>query len=139
MSAITTEESTVAVKTRELCQTIVDLPEFQGIRSRIEAFLADDAARGLYDTLNVKGQMLQQKQQMGMPLSDDEISDFEKHRDQLLANSVVVAFLDAQKEMGAIQDSIYKRVSKTFELGRMPTEDDLSDGSCCGNSGCGCH
>lgn len=124
-------------KTRELCQSIVDGPEVLSIRRRIDAFMADVAARGQYETLMSKGNALHQKQHNGENLDGAEIADFEKHRDELLKNPTASDFLDAQEELQAIQHTIQRQVSKTFELGRVPTEADLAEGSC--GHGCGCH
>jgi len=124
-------------KTQELCQTIIAEPEMISIRSRIDTFLADASARGQYETLMGMGQALQEKQQHGQPLAPAEISDFEKSRESLLANPVARGFLDAQEEIHEIQHSIQKKISKTLELGRLPTAEDLEEGSC--GHGCGCH
>jgi len=124
-------------KTRELCQTIIDQPEMISIRKRIDTFLSDPGARGQYEAVMNKGQALQEKQARSQPLESAEIADFEKHRDALLKNSVARGFLDAQEELHKLQHSIQKQVSKTLELGRVPGEDDLSEGSC--GQGCSCH
>lgn len=133
---MTTEDSPVLQKTRELCQTIVEQPNMRAIRQRIDAFMADEAARGQYDSLMGKGQALQNKQQQGLPLSGEEIDEFEKHREALLNNPVARGFLDAQQELHEVQHSVHRYISKTLELGRMPTEEDLAEGSC--GSGCSC-
>lgn len=124
-------------KTQELCQTIIAEPEMISIRSRIDTFLADTSARGQYETLMGMGQALQEKQQHGQTLAPAEISDFEKSRESLLANPVARGFLDAQEKLHEIQHSIQKKISKTLELGRLPTAEDLEEGSC--GHGCGCH
>ena len=131
------EETPVLRKTKELCQAILDEPSMRSVRQRIDAFIGDEKARAQYDSLMAKGQALQQKQQASMPLSGEEISDFEQHREELLKNPVARGFLDAQEELHQVQESINQYVNKTLELGRMPTEDDLGGGSC--GSGCGCH
>lgn len=133
----TVEETPVLQKTRELCQTLLDQPMMQSIRQRIDTFMGDSNSRSQYENLVNKGQALEQKQQMSMPLSQDEIADFEKQREALLQNPVARGFLDAQEELHEVQQTIHKYVNKTLELGRMPTEDDLGGGSC--GSGCGCH
>jgi len=130
-------DSLITQKTRELCQTIVDQPEFDDIRKRIDTFMADEGAKLQYQLVMEKGEMLQHKQQMGLPMTADEITDFEKNRDALVNNPVARDFLDAQQAMQKVQESVGQYVSKTFELGRAPTEDDFSSGSC--GSGCGCH
>ena len=132
-----TEETVVIQKTRELCQALLDQPEVRSMRQKMETFLADDATRGQYDSLMVKGQMLQQKQQSGAPLEAGEITDFEQLRESFLKNPVARGFLDAQEEMQKLQQSVTQYVTKTFELGRVPEESDLDSGSC--GQGCGCH
>ncbi|HVV72584.1 MAG TPA: YlbF family regulator [Verrucomicrobiae bacterium] len=132
----TLEETPVTQKTKELCQTILDQPNMRSIRQRIDAFMADDKARAQYDGVVEKGQALQQKQQLSMPLSGEEIADFEQQRDALLQNPVARDFMDAQEELHDVQHSIQKYVNKTLELGRLPTEQDLSSGGC--GNGCGC-
>jgi cell fate (sporulation/competence/biofilm development) regulator YlbF (YheA/YmcA/DUF963 family) len=124
-------------KTRELCQTIVDQPEMTSIRRRIDTFLADAGARSQYETLMSKGNALHEKQHNGQTLDGVEIADFEKHRDALLKNPAVTGFLDAQEELHQLQHSIQKQVSKTLELGRVPTEADIEEDSC--GHGCGCN
>jgi cell fate (sporulation/competence/biofilm development) regulator YlbF (YheA/YmcA/DUF963 family) len=135
--ALTIEETPITRKTRELCQTILDEPSLQALRQRIHNFMADEQTRAHYDGLVTKGQALQQKQQQSLPLTGEEISDFEQHRDSLLKNPVARGFLDAQEELQQVQESIHKYVSKTLELGRLPLEEELS-GGCCGHDGCGC-
>ena len=131
------EETPVMQKTKELCQTILDQPNMQSIRQRVDAFMGDEQTRAQYDALMTKGQALQQKQQMSMPLSGEEITDFEQSREKLLGNSVARGFLDAQEELHQVQESIQKYITKTIELGRMPSDEEMSGGSC--GSGCGCH
>lgn len=134
----TIEETPVAQKTRELCQTILDQPNMQSIRQRIDTFMGDDQVRSQYDGLVSKGQALQQKQQASMPLSGEEIADFEQHRDELMRNPVARGFFDAQEELQQVQQSVHQYVNKTLELGRLPTPEELSGGGC-GHEGCGCH
>ena len=127
----------IETKTNELCQAILEEINSIGIRQRIDTFLADATARGQYESLMSKGQVLQEKQHGGQTLEPAEISAFEKDRDALLKNPVASGFLDAQEEMHDLQHSVQKFVAKTIELGRIPTAEDLE--SHCGNGGCGCH
>jgi cell fate (sporulation/competence/biofilm development) regulator YlbF (YheA/YmcA/DUF963 family) len=133
---VTTEESTIILKTKELCRTILDEPEYVALRKQVDAFMADEDAKNQYQSVLEKGDVLQQKQQTGMPLTGEEITEFESAREQLLANPVAKAFLDAQESMHRVQSSVSQYVAKTFELGRLPSEEDFNHGSC--GSGCGC-
>lgn len=128
----------IETKTNELCEIILAEIQSGGIRQRIDTFLADASARSAYESLMSKGQALQEKQHGGQALEPAEIAAFEKDRDALLKNPVASGFLDAQEEMHTLKESVQKRVSKTIELGRIPTAEDLNSGGSCG-SGCGCH
>ena len=79
---------------------------------------------------------MQEKQQRSVTLKGEEISAFEKDRDALLQNPVARGFLDAQEELHQVHASINHYVTKTLELGRMPTEADFDSGEC--GHGCGC-
>ena len=129
------EDSPVIRKTKELCQIILEQPEIHSIRQRIDAFIGDEKARSQYEELVTKGQALQQKQQQALPLSGEEIANFEQERDTLLSNPVARGFLDAQEELHQVRESIQKYVSKTLELGRIPSEEEMDAG--CGH-GCSC-
>jgi cell fate (sporulation/competence/biofilm development) regulator YlbF (YheA/YmcA/DUF963 family) len=131
------EETPVIQKTKELCQVILDQPNMQSIRRRIDAFMGDEKTRAQYDGLVTKGQALQQKQQLSLPLSGEEVAEFEQHREALLGNPVAKGFLDAQEELHQVQESVHQYVNKTLELGRLPSEEDLNGGGC--GHGCGCH
>lgn len=130
--------TTIETKTNELCEAILKEIHSGGIRQRIDTFLGDATAKGQYESLMSRGQALQEKQHHGQALEPAEIAAFEKDRDALLKNPVAAGFLDAQEEMHELQSTVKKMVSKTIELGRVPTAEDLADGGSCG-SGCGCH
>jgi cell fate (sporulation/competence/biofilm development) regulator YlbF (YheA/YmcA/DUF963 family) len=126
-------------KARELCEAIVAQPQWTSIRNRIDAFLSNDAARGQFDDVNTKGRSLHEKQHNGQPLNGQEIADFERQRDALLQNPVARGFLEAQDELHEIQHSVQKYLSKTLQLGRVPTESDLkAEEDSCGHGNCGC-
>ena len=131
-----TEQSAVIAKTRELCQSILDQPSVAAARQRIEAFLEDDHARAEYQGLAAKGEALQQKQQMAMPLTEQEIADFQSHRDRVMSNPVAKGFLDAQEQMREVHHSVNKFVSMTLESGQVPTVEDFAAATC--GHGCNC-
>lgn len=134
MSAITKNEA-ILLKTRELCQAIIDEPAMQDIRLRIDQFMINDDAKAQYENVSTQGQALQQKQQESQPLPPEEIKAFEADREKLMNNPIASSFLEAQEDLHHLQKSIQDFVGKTIELGRIPTEDDLQ-GSC--GHGCGC-
>jgi cell fate (sporulation/competence/biofilm development) regulator YlbF (YheA/YmcA/DUF963 family) len=133
----TIEDTIVMQKTRDLCQTIVEQPEFLQIRQRIDTFMSDDTAKNQYQQVMERGDALQHKQHSGQPMDNAEIAEFEKSRETLLGNPVAREFLDAQQQMHKIQESVMQYVGKTFELGRVPSAEDFSSGDCGPTCGCG--
>ena len=131
-----TEEAVVLEKTRELCNTILAQPNLGNLRRNIDAFMADEKSRSDYESLMEKGQALHEKQHRSLPLTGEEITDFEKQRDSVMNNPVARGFLDAQEALQQIQGSIQQHITKTLELGRSPTPDDFEQG--CGHGSCGC-
>ena len=134
---MTSPASPVGLKTRELCQAIVEQPEFKGIRDRVESFQNDPAALELYQQMNLTRQSLEEKQERGLPLGKEEVETFERQREAFLKNAVASAFIEAQQEIHDVRKSINQYVTRTFELGRMPQAEDLEDASC--GHGCECH
>lgn len=130
-------ETTVLEKTRELCETIIQQPEFDSVRKRIDTFLINDAARQQYQELTEQGEYLHHKQHQGVELTKEEVEGFDKKRQAFLENPVAKGFMEAQDESFKMRDMVAKYVTKTFELGRVPTEEDLG-GDCCNEGGCGC-
>jgi cell fate (sporulation/competence/biofilm development) regulator YlbF (YheA/YmcA/DUF963 family) len=137
MQTMTQIDDVVQQKTMELCEAIVQQPQFQNIRQRVDSFMADNQAQKLYESLSEKGRALHEKQHQGVALDPREIAVFESERQALLDNPVARGFIDAQEEMHEMQEGVHKLVNKTFELGRIPTAEDLESGSC--GQGCGCH
>ena len=130
------EAEAVLAKTRELCQVIVEHPEFANLRRRIDTFLADADAQNLFRDVSERGAELQQKQRMGLELADEEVAEFERRREALLEHEVAREFLDAQQAIRDARDTIGRHLTRTFELGRLPQAEDFQSCSC--GSGCSC-
>ena len=140
----TTVESPIRQKTKELCQAILEQPSMLSIRQRIDAFMGDEQTRAQYEGLVTKGQALQQKQQSSVPLTEAEIDEFQRERDEVLNNPVARGFIDAQEELHEVQHEVQQYVNKTIEFGRVPSDEEMEGESCCGghgggHGGCGCH
>ena len=139
---IGTRETPVVQKTRELCETIVRQDQFADMLARVDRFLADAPAQQLYQEASHSQEQLVAKQEEGIDLTAEEIDAYERQRESLFANEVAGDFLAARQEMQKVQDTVAQYVSLTFELGRVPSEDDLQSGGCGGGGGgggCGCH
>ena len=124
--------------TEQLCESIVSQDGFPELYKKIEAFISDEKLKYEYEMLNQRGTLLQQKQEAGLEITEAEISEFEKLRDELSSNPVICGFHGAQEEVQQLQDTIHQVIAKSFELGRVPGQEDFdfcSDGF--GDCGCG--
>jgi cell fate (sporulation/competence/biofilm development) regulator YlbF (YheA/YmcA/DUF963 family) len=135
------DNSDVMAKTKELCSTIATDPEYKSLLEKVEQFLANDAARLMYQGLHERGEELHQKQNAGLELGENEVKDFESARDALMENPVARDFMDAQQSLQNVQVAIGKYIGMTLELGHVPTAEEISaseqGGGCCGGSGSG--
>lgn len=140
------DDSVVMTKLRELCEVIAGDSEYKEVLSKVEAFLGNDEARLNYQSVQELGNELNQKQQAGLQLSEQEIEKFEATRTELLNNPVASNFIEAQQSLETVQTAVSRMVGMTLELGRVPTAEDIQQassggGGCCGGSGgggCGC-
>ncbi|MGC4015262.1 MAG: YlbF family regulator [Luteolibacter sp.] len=139
--SILSEDSSVISKTKELCAQIVAEPRYKELQNQVERFLDDDASRLQDQSVHERGEELHQKQHAGVQLGAAEIREFESARDALFQNEIARGFLEAQRELESIQQTIGKYIGMTLELGRVPESEDFAeaeDGCCGGHGGGGC-
>lgn len=123
--------------TDQLCESIVNQKGFKELYAKIDAFISDEKLKYEYSTLNERGELLQQKQQAGAEITEEEITAFEQLRTDFLDNKVANDFLAAQGEVQQVQDRIHQVIAKTFEVGRVPAQEDF-DFCSDGFGDCGC-
>ena len=123
--------------TDHLCESIINQEGFKELYAKIDAFISDEKLKYEYSTLNERGALLQQKQQAGAEITEEEITTFEQLRNDFLGNEVATNFLAAQEEVQQVQDRIHQVIAKTFEVGRVPTQEDF-DFCSDGFGDCGC-
>jgi cell fate (sporulation/competence/biofilm development) regulator YlbF (YheA/YmcA/DUF963 family) len=130
------KDSGIIQRTLDLCGAIASESDFPMLRAKVDAFMADEQVKFLFQQVNNMGQILRTKQGQGLDLTDEEVGQFEKMREELLANPLAKGYLDAQQEIERVHQVVGRFVEKTFELGRRPEYEEAHDGSC---GGCGCH
>lgn len=134
------EDTPVVAKTKELCQTILDQSAYQEMRHTIEEFLSNATVRAQYNHLCNLQEALQHKHGHGEEITESDMIEFQREEAAFLDNPVAQGFINAQRAMQKIEATVSAYIRKTFELGRLPAEDEVSTGGCgCGGSGsCGC-
>src|SRR5690606_17016199 len=105
----------VQAKLEELCRSILSQPEFEAHRLRVDQFMVNDEARSQYVRVSEQGEHLHHKQMQGLPLTDEELSEFERQRESLLNNPVARDFVISQEALQDLRDSINRYVGKTLE------------------------
>lgn len=134
------DQSAIVDKTRELCQLILSQPAFRDSRKDIHAFLDDEEAQELYRDIAQRGRELEEVQMKGQSPDPAALEAFEKKRFEFMENQTAKNFIEAQQMMNEVQEIVNTYVNKSFELGRVPSEEEIEecqDGGC--GSGCGCH
>ena len=138
---MTAEDSAVMEKTKDLCASIVEHPDFRLLQEKVEVFLEDESARLQFQSVQERGEELRQRQQAGMELTEADIRGWETAREELMNNTVVRSFLQAREELEGVQRMVGAYVGMTLELGRVPEPEDFEpeESGCCGGGGsCEC-
>jgi cell fate (sporulation/competence/biofilm development) regulator YlbF (YheA/YmcA/DUF963 family) len=133
----TAEETPIIKKAKELCQAMLDQPGYQEMKQAILDFIGNEAAVRQYQDLCDHQDQLGSKQQQGLDPTPAEIEAFEKLEAEFLQNPQAQGFIAAQRQMQKTEQTIVRYIRKTFEIGRVPSDEDF--GSCCGSGSCGCH
>ncbi|MDB4507797.1 YlbF family regulator [Verrucomicrobiales bacterium] len=127
---------TIDTKSRELCQFIVDQPEFAAARGHIEAFLENAEAQAVYRAWQEKGQELQRMSHEGLQPNDDDIKQMEALRETVMKNEIASDFAEAESQMNGTFSTVTKLLQQTLQLGRVPSVDEMNaESGCCGGGG----
>ncbi|MEM9398820.1 MAG: YlbF family regulator [Verrucomicrobiota bacterium] len=136
MSAVSTH-SEIDSKLEELCQAILDRPDFSELKTAIDTFSRDEKAQDLLNEFGELGQELQSIHNSGQQIPEAKMKSYETLRDQTMSNEACKSFMDAQHAINHLQQKAAQYIAKTYEKGRLPEEDDFSCGCGSSNSG-GC-
>lgn len=130
------ETTTVDTKARELCQFIVDQPEFAAARGNIEAFLENAEAQQIYRAWQEKGQELHRMSHEGLQPNDGDLQEMERLRESVTNNEVASDFTEAESQMNGTFSGVTKLLQQTLQLGRVPSVEEMNpESGCCGGGG----
>lgn len=139
--SVETDKNPIIEMTEKLCEAILEQPEYKEINEKLNTFTYNENSKVLYQSLYEHQMRLQQKQQQGLPVSEEETQAFQAEYEALLEDEAARGFIEAQQAIEQIEQTVNMYVSNTIKLGRVPTPADFqaSSGSCgCGGGGCGC-
>ncbi|MFA8438608.1 YlbF family regulator [Pueribacillus sp. YX66] len=139
--AINLDKSPIIEMTEKLCAAILEQPEYKEINEKITTFSHDTHAKTLYQSLYEHQMRLQQKQEQGLPITEEETHAFQTEYESLLENEAAKGFLEAQQMIEEIEQTINSYITNTIKLGRVPRPEDFlqhQGGCACGGGSCGC-
>lgn len=134
----TLEATTIQDKALELCNFVADAPEFAEAHKNISAFMADDAAKAVYNKWQEKGHDLHRMSHEGKEPTDSDLEEFGQLKKDVEANETAASFANAEATLDDTFRTVTKLLQKTLQLGHVPTEADLKS-ECCNEGGCGCN
>lgn len=132
------EPATLDRKLRELCQCIVEDPEFLEARAKIDAFTGDEAARKVYRVWQEKAHALHMRSHEGDLPDEEDLEEFEQLREEVESNVVASEFVEAEELLNGLFGAVTKIVQKTLQLGHVPSEEELVESGGCESGSCGC-
>lgn len=133
------EKSPIIEMTEKLCATILEQPEYKEISEKINKFSVDEHAKQMYQSVYEHQMRLQEKQQRGIPITEEESEAFQMKYEALLELETARGFIEAQQMIEEIEQTIYSYIANTIKLGRVPRPEDFIQGGACGCGGsCGC-
>lgn len=131
------ETTAILEKMQELCTALLKQESYKELRLMIDQFASNEPAIDQYERFMEKQQLLHQKEQQELVLTDEEIHDHQQEELALYDNSVIRKFMYAQREFNQMHSLISQYFTKTVELNRLPESSELKKGGCgCGGS-CG--
>ena len=136
MSTTITEMEITALneKVRDLCAFLAADDDFVAAQEQINAFEGDKDAQETYAAWQSTASEMQHRyQNEGVKPSAKQLSDLENLQKKVGENPVAANFVEANDLMNEMFSSVLKPVQKTFQLGRVPTEEELNE--CCGSGG----
>lgn len=136
----TLDLTSVEEKAREFCGFVVEQEAYRDAWKDIEAFLDDEEAKAVYRNWQEKGSEMHRREHQGIVPSLDEVEQLEGLKAAVLANPVAANFMEAEGYMNRVFSVVTKLLQKTLQTGQVPSEEEMSEGGCCGgHGGCGCH
>ena len=134
----TLESTSIKEKALELCQFIVDAPEFAEAHETIQKFIEDDEAKAVYGKLQEKSHELHHLSHEGKKPTDADLDELNALQKAVAENPLAAAFIGAENQLDDTFRTVTKLLQKTLQLGHVPTEEDMVESDCCSSGGCGC-
>jgi cell fate (sporulation/competence/biofilm development) regulator YlbF (YheA/YmcA/DUF963 family) len=108
-----------------LCQSVLDSRQFKDANEKIEAFLADEAARTEYSSYLALVSRIRTRQDRGFEPTAGEVLELEKAHAAAVANPLISDFNAGTAALKKFKQDLLAYFDLAFELARVPTEEDF--------------
>lgn len=127
--------------TTELANAFAQSQKVVSARARIGLFYQNPEATDLFRKVNEYGEKLRNKHMEGMPPSEEEISQFDSLRQDVIDNPICKGFLEARQELDNMLSVVNQYLCIAIEKGCSPTDEEVAEAmtqqmSCSCGGGC---
>lgn len=120
----------------ELGKKIAESDEFKAVQQAESTMLSDPEAQKLLMEFQQMQQQQRQKQESGLPITPDEIKNFEQMELKMLQNPLIKNFSEAQHNFQELLNTVNETINNTMLDKRDNAGSSCSSGSCSGSCGC---
>ncbi len=107
-------------------------------KARIGLFYQNADATDLFRKVSEYGEKLREKHMAGMPPSEEEISEFDGLRQQVVMNELCSGFLESRQMLDEMLGTVNQYLCLAIDLGRAPTDAEVANALSQEQSSCGC-
>lgn len=124
--------------TRALADAFAQSQKVVSARARVGLFYQNPEATDLFRKVNEYGEELREKHLAGMPPSEEEISKFDKMRQDVVDNPLCRGFLEARQELDNLLSTVNQYLCLAIDKGSAPTDEEVAESMAEQMSACSC-
>lgn len=124
--------------TRALADAFAQSQKVVSARARVGLFYQNPEATDLFRKVNEYGEELREKHLAGMPPSEEEISKFDKMRQDVVDNPLCRGFLEARQELDNLLSTVNQYLCLAIDKGSAPTDEEVAESMAEQMNACSC-
>ncbi len=112
--------STIMSQAKELADSIVSSTEFEEMKEKEAAMVANEEAKSMLDELNAKYKQLQMLQQNGQQVTEEQKQELNAMEQKMRQNDLINDFFEKQQKFNQLMQSVNQVI--TSEIQNYSTE-----------------
>jgi cell fate (sporulation/competence/biofilm development) regulator YlbF (YheA/YmcA/DUF963 family) len=101
-------------KAKELAETIKQTEEFEALKSAEARIQLDPNAQDIINRLRETQEKIQMAQQMGRPVSRDDIKELQDIHNQMQVNITLKNFIKAQEDFNEVMQKVNRAITESL-------------------------